>query len=92
MIIKYMQSFAVTWFYYYWTIFIDALKEVKKAKHQNENSSALEEMVTKLSEEKIQSANDIDIFKRSELKLQEQLENLNNKYQDLDTEHGNNVR
>ena len=61
-------------------------------KHQNENSSALEEMVTKLSEEKIQSANDIDIFKRSELKLQEQLENLNNKYQDLDTEHGNNVR
>ena len=87
-----MQSFAVTWFYYYWTIFIDALKEVKKAKHQNENSSALEEMVTKLSEEKIQSANDIDIFKRSELKLQEQLENLNNKYQDLDTEHGNNVR
>ena len=95
MIIKYiliMQSFAVTRFYYYWTIFIDALKEVKKAKHQNENSSALEEMVTKLSEEKIQSANDIDIFKRSELKLQEQLENLNNKYQDLDTEHGNNVR
>ena len=87
-----MQSFAVTRFYYYWTIFIDALKEVKKAKHQNENSSALEEMVTKLSEEKIQSANDIDIFKRSELKLQEQLENLNNKYQDLDTEHGNNVR
>ena len=61
-------------------------------KHQNENSSALEEMVTKLSEEKIQSANDIDIFKRSELKLQEQLENLNNKYQDLETEHGNNVR
>ena len=61
-------------------------------KHQNENSSALEEMVTKLSEEKIQSANDIDIFKRSELKLQEQLENLNNKYQELDTEHGNNVR
>ena len=49
-------------------------------------------MVTKLSEEKIQSANDIDIFKRSELKLQEQLENINNKYQDLDTEHGNNVR
>ena len=95
MIIKYiliMQSFAVTRFYYYWTIFIDALKEVKKAKHQNENSSALEEMVTKLSEEKIQSANDIDIFKRSELKLQEQLENLNNKYQDLDAEHGNNVR
>lgn len=92
MIIKYMQSFAVTRFYYYWTIFIDALKEVKKAKHQNENSSALEEMVTKLSEEKIQSANDIDVFKRSELKLQEQLENLNNKYQDLDTEHGNNVR
>lgn len=95
MIIKYiliMQSFAVTRFYYYWTIFIDALKEVKKAKHQNENSSALEEMVTRLSEEKIQSANDIDIFKRSELKLQEQLENLNNKYQDLDTEHGNNVR
>ena len=95
MIIRYiliMQSFAVTRFYYYWTIFIDALKEVKKAKHQNENSSALEEMVTKLSEEKIQSANDIDIFKRSELKLQEQLENLNNKYQDLDTEHGNNVR
>ena len=95
MIIKYIlitQSFAVTRFYYYWTIFIDALKEVKKAKHQNENSSALEEMVTKLSEEKIQSANDIDIFKRSELKLQEQLENLNNKYQDLDTEHGNNVR
>ena len=92
MIIKYMQSFAVTRFYYYWTIFIDALKEVKKAKHQNENSSALEEMVTKLSEEKIQSANDIDIFKRSELKLQEQLENLNNKYQDLETEHGNNVR
>ena len=95
MIIKYiliMQSFAVTRFYYYWTILIDALKEVKKAKHQNENSSALEEMVTKLSEEKIQSANDIDIFKRSELKLQEQLENLNNKYQDLDTEHGNNVR
>ena len=87
-----MQSFAVTRFYYYWTIFIDALKEVKKAKHQNENSSALEEMVTKLSEEKIQSANDIDIFKRSELKLQEQLENLNNKYQDLDTEHGNDVR
>ena len=87
-----MQSFAVTRFYYYWTIFIDALKEVKKAKHQNENSSALEEMVTKLSEEKIQSANDIDIFKRSELKLQEQLENINNKYQDLDTEHGNNVR
>ena len=87
-----MQSFAVTRFYYYWTIFIDALKEVKKAKHQNENSSALEEMVTKLSEEKIQSANDIDIFKRSELKLQEQLENLNNKYQELDTEHGNNVR
>ena len=87
-----MQSFAVTRFYYYWTIFIDALKEVKKAKHQNENSSALEEMVTKLSEEKIQSANDIDIFKRSELKLQEQLENLNNRYQDLDTEHGNNVR
>ena len=87
-----MQSFAVTRFYYYWTIFIDALKEVKKAKHQNENSSALEEMVTKLSEEKIQSANDIDIFKRSELKLQEQLENLNNKYQDLETEHGNNVR
>ena len=87
-----MQSFAVTRFYYYWTIFIDALKEVKKAKHQNENSSALEEMVTKLSEEKIQSANDIDVFKRSELKLQEQLENLNNKYQDLDTEHGNNVR
>ena len=87
-----MQSFAVTRFYYYWTIFIDALKEVKKAKHQNENSSALEEMVTKLSEEKIQSANDIDVFKRSELKLQEQLENLNNKYQDLDTEHGNKVR
>ena len=87
-----MQSFAVTRFYYYWTIFIDALKEVKKAKHQNENSSALEEMVTRLSEEKIQSANDIDIFKRSELKLQEQLENLNNKYQDLDTEHGNKVR
>ena len=87
-----MQSFAVTWFYYYWTIFIDALKEVKKAKHQNENSSALEEMVTKLSEEKIQSANDIDIFKRSELKLQEQLENLNNKYQDLDTDHGNKIR
>ena len=87
-----MQLFAVTRFYYYWTIFIDALKEVKKAKHQNENSSALEEMVTKLSEEKIQSANDIDVFKRSELKLQEQLENLNNKYQDLDTEHGNNVR
>ena len=87
-----MQSFAVTRFYYYWTIFIDALKEVKKAKHQNENSSALEEMVTKLSEEKIQSANDIDVFKRSELKLQEQLENLNNKYQDLETEHGNNVR
>ena len=61
-------------------------------KHQNENSSALEEMVTKLSEEKMQSANDIDTFKRSELKLQEQLENLNNKYQDLDTEHGNKVR
>ena len=61
-------------------------------KHQNENSSALEEMVNKLSEEKMQSANDIDTFKRSELKLQEQLENLNNKYQDLDTEHGNKVR
>ena len=72
--------------------FLDALKELKKAKHQNENSSALEEMVTKLSEEKMQSANDIDTFKRSELKLQEQLENLNNKYQDLDTEHGNNIR
>ena len=72
--------------------FLDALKELKKAKHQNENSSALEEMVTKLSEEKIQSANDIDIFKRSELKLQEQLENLNNKYQDLDTDHGNKIR
>ena len=87
-----MQSFAVTRFYYYWTIFIDALKEVKKAKHQNENSSALEEMVNKLSEEKMQSANDIDTFKRSELKLQEQLENLNNKYQDLDTDHGNKIR
>ena len=61
-------------------------------KHQNENSSALEEMVNKLSEEKIQSANDIDTFKRSELKLQEQLENLNNKYQDLDTDHGNKIR
>ena len=72
--------------------FLDALKELKKAKHQNENSSALEEMVTKLSEEKMQSANDIDTFKRSELKLQEQLENLNNKYRDLDTEHGNNIR
>ena len=72
--------------------FLDALKELKKAKHQNENSSAIEEMVTKLSEEKMQSANDIDTFKRSELKLQEQLENLNNKYQDLETEHGNNVR
>ena len=72
--------------------FLDALKELKKAKHQNENSSALEEMVTKLSEEKMQSANDIDTFKRSELKLQERLENLNNRYQDLDTEHGNNIR
>ena len=72
--------------------FLDALKELKKTKHQNENSSALEEMVTKLSEEKMQSANDIDTFKRSELKLQEQLENLNNKYQDLDAEHGNKVR
>ena len=61
-------------------------------KHQNENSSALEEMVTKLSEEKMQSANDIDMFKRSELKLQEQLENLNNKYQDLHTDHGNKIR
>ena len=61
-------------------------------KHQNENSSALEEMVNKLSEEKMQSANDIDTFKRSELKLQEQLENLNNKYQDLDTDHGNKIR
>ena len=61
-------------------------------KHQNENSSALEEMVNKLSEEKMQSANDIDMFKRSELKLQEQLENLNNKYQDLDAEHSNKVR
>ena len=61
-------------------------------KHQNENSSALEEMVNKLSEEKTQSANDIDTFKRSELKLQEQLENLNNKYQDLDTDHGNKIR
>ena len=72
--------------------FLDALKELKKTKHQNENSSALEEMVNKLSEEKMQSANDIDMFKRSELKLQEQLENLNNKYQDLDAEHGNKVR
>ena len=61
-------------------------------KHQNENSSALEEMVNKLSEEKMQSANDIDTFKRSELKLQEQLENLNNKYQDLDTDHRNKIR
>ena len=49
-------------------------------------------MVTKLSEEKMQSANDIDTFKRSELKLQEQLENLNNKYQDLHTDHGNKIR
>ena len=49
-------------------------------------------MVAKLSEEKMQSANDIDTFKRSELKLQEQLENLSNKYQDLDSEHGNKVR
>ena len=72
--------------------FLDALKELKKAKQQNESSSALEEMVTKLSEEKMQSANDIDTFKRSELKLHEQLENLNNKYQDLDTEHSNKVR
>ena len=72
--------------------FLDALKELKKVKHQNENSSALEEMVNKLSEEKMQSANDIDTFKRSELKLQEQLENLNNKYQDLDTDHGNKIR
>ena len=43
-------------------------------------------MVTKLSEEKIKSANDIDSYKRSEIKLNEQLDNLNNKYQDLETD------
>ena len=59
---------------------------MKKAKKEGENSSALEEMVTKLSEEKLKSANDIDSYKRSELKLNEQLDNLNNKYQDLETD------
>ena len=65
---------------------LDAIKELKKAKKDNENSSALEEMVTKLSEEKLKSATDIDTYKRSELKLNEQLDNLSNKYQDLETD------
>jgi hypothetical protein len=56
------------------------------AKKDGENSSALEEMVTKLSEEKLKSATDIDSYKRSEFKLNEQLDNLNNKYQDLETD------
>ena len=59
---------------------------MKKAKTQNDSSAALEEMVTKLSEEKLKTANDIDNYKRSGLKLSEQLEQLNNKYQDLETD------
>ena len=59
---------------------------MKKAKKEGENSSALEEMVTKLSEEKLKSASDIDSYKRSALKLNEQLDNLNNKYHDLETD------
>ena len=65
---------------------LDALKELKKAKSQNESSAALEEMVSKLSEEKLKSANDIDNYKRSGLKLNEELEQLNNKYQDLEAD------
>ena len=67
-------------------LFLDALKELKKAKSQNESSAALEEMVSKLSEEKLKSANDIDNYKRSGLKLNEELEQLNNKYQDLEAD------
>ena len=67
-------------------VFLDALKELKKAKSQNESSAALEEMVTKLSEEKLKTANDIDNYKRSGLKLNEELEQLNNKYQDLEAD------
>ena len=67
-------------------VFLDALKELKKAKSQNESSAALEEMVTKLSEEKLKTANDIDNYKRSGLKLNEELEHLNNKYQDLEAD------
>ena len=61
---------------------------MKKAKTQNDSSAALEEMVTKLSEEKVKTANDIDNYKRSGLKLSEELEHLNNKYQDLETDFG----
>ena len=68
------------------TFILDALKELKKAKTQNDSSAALEEMVTKLSEEKLKTANDIDNYKRSGLKLSEQLEQLNNKFQDLETD------
>ena len=67
-------------------LFLDALKELKTAKSQNESSAALEEMVTKLSEEKLKTANDIDSYKRSGLKLNEELEQLNNKYQDLEAD------
>ena len=67
-------------------VFLDALKELKKAKSQNESSAALEEMVTKLSEEKLKTANDIDNYKRSGLKLNDELEQLNNKYQDLEAD------
>ena len=49
--------------------------------------SPLEEMVTKLSEEKLKTANDIEHYKKSELKLCEELEHLNNKYQDLETNY-----
>ena len=59
---------------------------MKKAKQQNENSSALEEMVANLSEAKVKWANDNDNLKRSELKLQQELEHLNNKYDDLETD------
>ena len=72
--------------------FLDALKELKKAKSQNESSAALEEMVTKLSEEKLKTANDIDNYKRSGLKLSEELEQLNNKYQDLEADFSSKKR
>ena len=66
--------------------FLDALKELSKAKEHNQSSSAMEEIISKLSEEKVQSTEEMDRLKKSELKLKQEIENLNNKYEDLETQ------
>ena len=52
----------------------DAIKEVQALKNQNEKSTALEEMVQNLSEQKISFVTEIEKFKQENSKLKQSLE------------------